>query len=579
MRPALIRDFLARVLARAIGPFLSLPRVRHAVTVAGRGADWVLPVAASTRVGVGNVEEGASLVGDAWRLACSMPPAPPLSAWEALETRALRGSGALRGSEIVRLLHACTVARRRPKRLLQQLAEEIPGKLSQFDAGGLCVCLHAYAQMRERQAALFASATRRLLTLEMELQPAHLASLLYSHARVAVADRALLGKLIKTAQRRLIDEVDGLSADDLATTLQAFATLRAEHSTAAGMLARKAVDLLDSGAPLAALCAALNGFTRLGAPCDDFRRALASCCGKRTEALSGLPARELVMLLHGLGGDSWAMEACNAVAQLLGKEGNLHNLGETGGPKALVQAMDAFARAAHVGPPLPTLTAEVTARMVDFSVVDVATVAAACQRLQAVDEGLLEAAARQALRKGWRCRPRHAQAVLDACAAAGFEHAVLDELRAGIAAADGVDKDPTAAVRGGTSVAERDSDEGSGLPLEERPFFEEPLIFARGKLPVEADTIAGTSRHVAEKDAPRLPAEPVVHPMEGLFEGGVEPLPRLARPLREREEDPRLRRLLRGVERHVLQPAGIRCARTPSAGRRRRASAPEEAGD
>ncbi|CAJ1361524.1 unnamed protein product, partial [Effrenium voratum] len=102
------------------------------------------------------------------------------------------------------------------------------------------VCLHTFAQLRSRDTALFKVITRYLLREERapELTAAHVASLLYSHVRMLHSEKGLL----RLAHLRLSEDAWGVS--DLATALQALATLRADNvrlSTAsARVVAREA---------------------------------------------------------------------------------------------------------------------------------------------------------------------------------------------------------------------------------------------------------------------------------------------------------------------------------------------------
>ncbi|CAE7828000.1 amtB [Symbiodinium sp. CCMP2592] len=168
-------------------------------------------------------------------------------AWLDFEERALQRCGAWRGPEVVQVLHACAVAQRRPKRLLAKLSKDIPDKLPQFDASALCICLHTFAQLRSRDASLFSVVTRRLLQPDHreELGPSHLSSLLYSHARILAFDKGL----VRLAQKSLADDHRAFELEDLATVLQAFATLRAEDVRLSGSSAR----LVAKAAPAAPL--------------------------------------------------------------------------------------------------------------------------------------------------------------------------------------------------------------------------------------------------------------------------------------------------------------------------------------
>jgi len=276
------------------------------------------------------------------------------------------------------------------------------------------------------------------------------------------------------------------------------------------------------------------------------------------------------------------------------------------------------------------LAAVMVPRVVDFSPKDVMAVASACQRLLVRDSSVLEALARQGLRKGQRLRPRYAAAVLEACEAAGFEHKVVDDLREAkeeeeakqatqatnresqqqeqenkqrknkkkgwrddaasgdVAGKETADSTPGGDVGGAAPAADKRPD-GSDVGEfdEEAPLFTEPWLppspVASGGGGGLQQSKEGGRRSSASRGASQtMPAgtegqeesaaspwhqnarwgpqrgQQHGHPLEGLMEGGGrEPLPRLARPLEEQKEDPELRRLLKGVARKVLEPAGF----------------------
>ncbi|CAE8695463.1 unnamed protein product, partial [Polarella glacialis] len=350
--------------------------------------------------------------------------------WEVFEARAVLRCSSLRGEEIVRLLHACTSAKRRPKRLLAKLAQEIPDKMPQFDAAGLCICLHAFAQMRSREDKLFAAVTRRLLqpSLRADLQAAHLTSLLYSHARALMSDKGL----IRVASARLAQEADSLPTEDLATSLQAFATLRVQDVSFAASCS-SAVARSVGSASLSALCDAMGALARLSVPSGSLQRGLAKRIRQeRPQDLDALSAAEVSRLLFGIGGSDGSDEACRLLASRLERR-----IGELDGPRALVQAVEALAKSLchdeqQGGGAPKALSNKLVAHMVDFSVKDVAATAVACQRLMVQDGAVLESLARQGLRKGWRFKPQYAQAVLRACRDAGFRHPAVQELWEGV---------------------------------------------------------------------------------------------------------------------------------------------------
>lgn len=455
----------------------------------------------------------SSLAEVALRL--SRMPSPPEGAWEAFETRAVDACSALRSDEIVPLLHACTIARRSPRRLLARLAKEIPEKLPQFDPGGLCICLHSYAQLRVREAGLFTATTRWLLRSDgqVEIQPHHLTSLLYSHARVLLADRGL----VRTAQRTVMERNIELSVEDLATTLKAFASLRTNDMPTLAACVSTAVRHVEEG-PLPALCDVLATLVRLSVPCGALQRGLVQRCVEQSSSLKALTAADLVQLLHGLGGVEDAAKLCGVAAELLISGGLLKGLA---GPRSLVQAVKALARSRDLQPGLlEVLQAQLIAHMVDFGAKDVATVAVACQRLKIRDGGVLEALCRQGLRQGFRFKTHHAKAVLDACAAANFEHGVVGDVR---------DQVKESAMKAAGAGDER------------------------------------WTKAVGEDDAELLLEEPIFHhqgsgvarPMSPGAEKGAEPPPHTVEQ-KKALNDPELRKLLRKVDRQVLRPAGLR---------------------
>jgi len=231
---------------------------------------------------------------------------------------------------------------------------------------------------------------------------------------------------------------------------------------------------------------------RLGAPCKELQRALAKRCEASPEELLGLSAADLSKLLFGLGGAPGTKKACAAAALRLGAR-----LEELDGPRAFVQAIEALARARTatvLGQNVAEdLARKLAPRVVDFSVKDVAAVASACQRLLLSEPSSLEALARQGLRKGWRFRPRYASTVLNACAAAGFRHPVVEELRASV-------------VRNEEEAAARRASGGGGRRREEGEEGEEDSSMeasSSSSRPPKVGGEGGEAAAVAEDDDPR----------------------------------------------------------------------------
>jgi len=507
------------------------------------------------------VDGGPELVEIARRLAGEGAAAK--GAWEAFEARALQSCGALRSGEIVQLLHACTVAKRRPRQLLLRLAQEIPDRLPQFSTGGLCVCLHSYAQVRVRDGKLFAAVVRRLLAEERRraLEPPHLASLLYSHARCLLNDRGLLA----AAGARLAKGADTVAMEDLATMLQAFATFRSSDTAAVAACASAAAWRVDHH-PLPALCDVLRALATVGVPCGALQRGLVRRVEERPAVLKGLAATELLHLVHGLAGVEGAEATCDAaMAQLEGCLDQLDGHWALG----LVQAMEALARcrAAAVGRPrlIEALCERLVARLVDLSAKQVASAAGACQRLRVRDGALLEGLARQGQRKGSWFLPKHAEAVLKACDAAGFEHSVVDELRESLQL-QGTEGAATGPVEkyGDEFDGEAGDREVSSGPFGDGVLFEE-----------ERPAAAATRRGKAPSDRPPRDAggaSPGGRSSPAAQDNSDDELPpEIARLLPKEKNDVNMMKLYHGVDRKVLRPAGLRSAALSQGGRRRRA--------
>ncbi|CAJ1408561.1 unnamed protein product [Effrenium voratum] len=447
-------------------------------------------------------------------------------AWARFEQQAVAGCGAWQGREIVQVLHACARAGRRPRRLLEQLGKDIPEKLPQLETSALCVCLHTFAQLRSRDTALFKVITRYLLREERapELTAAHVASLLYSHVRMLHSEKGLL----RLAHLRLSEDAWGVS--DLATALQALATLRADNvrlSTAsARVVAREAPQ-----APLPLLGDLLEASLRLSIPCRVLQQGLMTRCQERPEELADLPVEVLVKLLSCLGGVESADDACQVlVAQLSGRVPELDH------PRRLVQAMDALAKVQVFQEDLlKSIGRQIAIHMVDFSPKDVASCASACQRLLVQDGAVLEAMARQGLRSGRRFKLPYVQAVVRACRTAGFEHPVVVELLEGM--------QQQQRAREERESQEKPSAKVDWESLEEEPMFDKPVL--------------------GEAPAVEPAAGPKMSPMEALHDGHS--WRRERRPVEDPDarsaamlEDKDIRRIMADVERRVLRPAGLK---------------------
>eukprot|EP00747_Dinoflagellata_sp_TGD_P223981 gnl/TRDRNA2_/TRDRNA2_95987_c1_seq1.p1 gnl/TRDRNA2_/TRDRNA2_95987_c1~~gnl/TRDRNA2_/TRDRNA2_95987_c1_seq1.p1 ORF type:complete len:385 (-),score=74.67 gnl/TRDRNA2_/TRDRNA2_95987_c1_seq1:38-1141(-) len=291
--------------------------------------------------------------------------------------------------------------------------------------------------------------------------------------------------LLTTVQRRLTGEASSFNIDDLATALQACATLRQRDEAMASACARAAAGSAAQGS-LPSLCDILYALARLETECPVLQRLAISRCNTCPQDVEALAAAELVRLLSGLGSAEGraATAAREVISRLL--DGRLEELS---GPKALVQLLEAFARCGHLAPALPTaLGRQVAEQMVGFSAKDVTATAVACQRLRLGNASILEALARQAHVKGRQMRPHQVGAVLAACHSGRFEHAVLQELKElkesleRRAAAKEIRQAQTSpghdAVNDSQHMmshsTEASVEEGvADLPLEEHPFFEE----------------------------------------------------------------------------------------------------------
>eukprot|EP00927_Polykrikos_kofoidii_P043490 TRINITY_DN37561_c0_g1_i1.p1 TRINITY_DN37561_c0_g1~~TRINITY_DN37561_c0_g1_i1.p1 ORF type:complete len:737 (+),score=135.11 TRINITY_DN37561_c0_g1_i1:95-2305(+) len=371
---------------------------------------------------------------------------PPEAAWVALEKRAVNVCATLRSDELMRLLHAFLIAQRRPKLLLARVAEELPERLPQLDVGALCVCLHVYGQLRAREARLFTAVTRRALHADNreKLRPVHLASLLYSFSRVLLSDPHLM----RVARRRLLDEADRFSPDDMATTLQALVTARkCDDEMAASCAEVAAKQVRAVGSSLQSLCDTLSSLARLGAPCSDLQRELAER-GTRSESaddLARLPAESLVKLLYGLGEEDDFSSAPPVIHEMrrLVVDALGVRVDELDTPRLLTLALEAIARAYirddqlspsamwHGATPVKLLGERITASIAEFSLKNVVLTATACQRLMVRDAALFEGIVRQGIRKGqsvFHYKTHYGEAIFEACRAVRFRHPVVDDL-------------------------------------------------------------------------------------------------------------------------------------------------------
>lgn len=506
---------------------------------------------------------GQDLARAVWRLAHESQP--PAGAWEALDARAaVPGTcTSLRGHEIVCILHACNIARRHPKLLLARLAEQIPDSLPQISVGGLCICIHTYAQVRSRDKGLFAVVTRHVLheSRTYDLEPVHLVSLLYSHARALFSDRALFD----TASQRLAKEASRLSVDDIATALQVFATMRVEDADALQACAHAAAHQVGQGS-LVSIVDAVFSLSRLDAQAAALQNSLARRCETSQREFKSLTAHELVRVIHGLGAREDTFSTCCAAADLLAPK-----VACLEGPKQFVQAMDALAHARmreDTGPCVPRVRDELLGRLPDLSLKDVIVVAKACQPLQLYDGAVLEGLVRQAIRKRatQRFKKEHRQArraVLDLCAAGGFEHTLLEELKdahkeetqtsARISSQievgdENLANEDIGDIAGVTALQAAWPATGAGAGLEE----EEVGLAAAGRsiatLGPDLDTGREGARHRWGKPAP-------THRLEGMDTDTWEPVPRVVQPLRPKR-DKELEHLMRGIADKTLRPVG-----------------------
>eukprot|EP00929_Paragymnodinium_shiwhaense_P102142 TRINITY_DN65328_c0_g1_i1.p1 TRINITY_DN65328_c0_g1~~TRINITY_DN65328_c0_g1_i1.p1 ORF type:complete len:661 (+),score=161.88 TRINITY_DN65328_c0_g1_i1:119-2101(+) len=399
------------------------------------------------------------------------------AAWEGLEARILDVHRSMPAAELVKILHGFTFARRRPKRLLSALAEELPERLPQLDAASLCICLHAYAQLRRKEPRLFTAVVRRLLQKpqRVTLEASHLASLLYSHARVLLSDNGL----VRVARSRLLKEPTTFSAGDLATSLMALSTFETGDPVLIAQCVLSLRDKLQGAeASLEDLSDALHSLVKLGGNCQELQRLIAERCLADRPGMQELPAATLVKLLHALGEELQTATLRRELALLL-----VERLDELDSPKLLTQTMEAFSRGG--GPhlhsdgqsaaALEALLHRMTLHMVGFSLKDVAATALACERLGVTDKGLLEALVRQAMRKGeatLQYRPQQGEAVLAACAAADFRHGVVEDLQEAVDTARRKQQERHAAREGKKRKPREDKAEADD-PLGAAPLFDD----------------------------------------------------------------------------------------------------------
>lgn len=273
-----------------------------------------------------------------------------------------------------------------------------------------------------------------------------------------------------------------------------------------------------------------------------------------------------MQLLYGFGSKKWAAKACQVTVNGIG-----NRLEELNGPKQLVHALEAFARATQPGTTLQELSTRVVGQVVDFSVKDVAAAAIACRLLgSGCNPALLEALARQSIRKGWRFRARHAQAIFDACKAVGFHHPAIEELRSSVASREAAAE---ANVKGTGSFEKGHEDEDAGAetstskeePLEDQPFFQEHRLGDRDIAAVAAAAQAwgrgdrwnrepATATREDESSAPETHhlrrANTMQRQAPGFSGDEAEQGPL--------KNDAELRQALKGFNRQVLRPAGLR---------------------
>ncbi|CAK9007355.1 unnamed protein product [Durusdinium trenchii] len=453
-------------------------------------------------------------------------------AWAGFEQRALSSCAQWRGEEMVKVLHACTQAQRKPRHLLHRLAKEILEKLPQLDSVELCICLHSFAQLRSRPPSLFQVVTRQLLR-QRDLEASHLSSLLYSHVRVLYFDPGL-ARLVAT---RIAAEEWRL--EDLATSLQALATFGGSLPSLGVELrlsstsARRVANEMDQ-MPLPLLGDLLEAFLRLGMPCRTLQEGLAARCLQ--PELAGLTSDVLLKLLGCVPLEARA--ACEALgAELAG------HIEELDHPRRLVQEKL-----------LKPLGSQIIYFMVDFSSKDVARTAMACQKLMVQDGAVLEALVRQGVRRGFRLKAPQIEAVVAACHAAGFEHPMLVELLEGLQQQKQKqsEKEQAAAAAAAAAPQEGQSDWDS---VEEAPMFSEP--FESEDLSEDQTGPRSGPRNLSGGASPSSTAA-----SEALHQGRW-----FQRTWEEAEdeatrtsllEDKEIRRILHQVDRTVLRPAGLR---------------------
>lgn len=192
---------------------------------------------------------------------------------------------------------------------------------------------------------------------------------------------------------------------------------------------------------------------------------------------------------------------------------------------------------------LQALSQKLQEIMVELSPSQLASTASACQKLLVTDGALLEGLVRQGQRRRQAFLPRHAEAVLGACDAAGFRHAVVDQLRQSVEeAAAGPEEERDVEMR---EVAEED----------EFP-------------PSPARSGRRGRRRKAAKPLPEPEAEEGDLAVEGP-DGEIELPPEVQRLLPKEGDDREMVRLLRDMDRRVLRPAGLRSAAMAGRGRKK----------
>ncbi|CAL1125680.1 unnamed protein product [Cladocopium goreaui] len=461
-------------------------------------------------------------------------------AWAEFEKQSLAQCSQWHGGDLVKVLHACAIAQRRPHHLLAKLAKEIPDKLPQFDVSSLCICLHSFAQLRSKQTALLKVISRRLLHPDIvpDLSAQHLSSLLYSHVRVLYFDAGLT----RLASARIASEAWPM--EDLATALQAFATFRMEQvrlsTTSARQLAEAAPMLT---VPL--LGDLLEAMLRLSMPCRTLQLGLAARCSEPAE-LEGLSVDVLLKLLSCLGD---ARDAHRAIAEKL-----FGQVDELDHPRRLVQAIDGLAKARlSEAELLKPLGLKIVYHMVDFSPKDVAKTASACQQLMLNDGAVLEALVRQGLRRAQRLTLPQAEAVVAACRAAEFEHPVLVEFLEGM---QHQKKELSREVK--------ESPEADWENIEDEPIFFEPHI---GSEDLSEDR-TGRRPIVSAGEDGATPASEAIHDSQPWKRERRDAEVQAER-TSDLLEDKDIRKIMKQVERKVLRPAGLKSRSLAMTGRRK----------